>query len=100
MALLDDVKAYLNVSWEEDDDLIKGYIQRGQARLNRIAGCELDYSAEGAARSLLFDYCRYANSQALEVFEENFKSELLMLHYDTQVDMALMEAQYEDQSSE
>ena len=100
MALLDDVKSYLHVSWEEDDDLIRGYIRRGQSRLNNIAGYELDYQAEGLPRALLLDYCRYANAQALEVFEQNFASELLTLHMDTQVNAALQEMLYEDQSTD
>lgn len=91
--LLSAVKDYLHITWADDDAAITGYIQRGIARLNRIASTELDYTAEDLPRQLLFDYCRYANSQALEVFEENFRGELLDLHLKNRV------TEYENQNT-
>jgi len=81
-ALLSDVKDYLNITWQDEktDKKITGYINRGMARLQFIAGASLDFKKEDLPRSLLLDYCRYANSQALEVFETNFQSELLELN--------------------
>ena len=81
-ALLDDVKDYLNITWQDDktDKKITGYISRGMKRLQDIAGASLDFEVEDQPRSLLLDYCRYANSQALEVFETNFQAELLELN--------------------
>lgn len=81
--LLDDVKDYLHISWQDEktDKNITGYIKRGMARLKDVAGVSnLDFSEEDLPKSLLLDYCRYANSQALEMFETNFQSELLSLH--------------------
>jgi len=80
--LLIDIKDYLHITWNDEttDKNITGYINRGKARLQEIAGVSLDFTVEDTPRTLLFDYCRYANSQALEVFEKNFKSELLALH--------------------
>lgn len=81
--LLEDVKSYLNISWNDEttDKNITGMIKRGMARLKHIAGVPtLDFKEEDLQRQLLLDYCRYANSHALEVFEENFRSELLSLH--------------------
>lgn len=80
--LLDDVKSYLNITWQDDatDKKITGYINRGMKRLQDIAGASLDFTAEDLPRALLLDYCRYANSQALEVFEKNFESDLLELN--------------------
>lgn len=85
--LLIDIKAYLHVTWQDDntDKNITGYINRGKARLQDIAGVpSLDFTIEGLPRQLLFDYCRYANSQALEMFEKNFLSELLELNLSNQ----------------
>lgn len=84
--LLNDVESYLNITWKDDetDKKITGYINRGVARLQKIAGVPLDFEAEELPRTLLFDYCRYANSQALEVFEKNFGAELLELNLDNQ----------------
>jgi hypothetical protein len=81
--LLNDVKDYLCITWadEKEDKKITGFINRGMARLRTIAGAPLDFTKEDLPRSLLLDYCRYANSQALEVFEKNFESELLELNF-------------------
>lgn len=84
--LLVDIEDYLNITWKDavTDSKITGYIKRGMARLQVIAGAQLDFIVEGLPRALLFDYCRYANSQALEVFEKNFESELLELNLSNQ----------------
>lgn len=84
--LLDTVKAYLKITWQDDatDAEITGYINRGMARLQQIAGAPLDFTAEEQPRALLLDYCRYARSQALEVFGHNFESDLLELHLTAQ----------------
>ena len=85
-SLLDDVESYLNITWQDDktDNKIKGYINRGMKRLQDVAGASLDFTAEDLPRSLLLDYCRYAYSQALEVFEKNFQAELLELNLKSQ----------------
>lgn len=80
--MLDAVKAYLNITWQDTDTdgKITGYINRGMARLQKIAGASLDFTDEDQPRALLLDYCRYANAQALEMFEQNFAAELLNLN--------------------
>lgn len=80
--LLDDIKDYLSITWQDakTDARITGFINRGMRRLQDIAGATLDFVVEDLPRMLLFDYCRYANSQALEVFEKNFSAELLELN--------------------
>lgn len=75
------VKAYLHKTWELSEDeaaLLSLYIQNGRRRLEKVAGVPLDFS-EGLPQALLLDYCRYADAQALEVFEKNFSGELLSL---------------------
>lgn len=85
-ALLEAIKDYLSITWQDDktDARVKGYIDRGMKRLQNIAGASLDFTVEDLPRSLLYDYCRYANSQALEVFEKNFQAELTDLYLRTQ----------------
>ena len=39
------------------------------------------------ARSLLFDYCRYAYSNAVEMFDHNFENEILKLRQEYKVRM-------------
>jgi len=79
--LLKDVKNYLDITYvdEETDKKITGIIERGKKYLDNIAGEQQEYGAENTARQLLFDYCRYVNNGVFELFEENFKSELIML---------------------
>lgn len=79
MDLLEQIKQYLKVSWDDEDALIENYINRGKAKLNELVGAELDSETEGYARSLLFDFVRYAYNNATEYFEENFRSEILRL---------------------
>lgn len=85
--LLQIVKKYLVIDDEDKDadDLLIEYIEGGKRYLDDIAGCSLDYFSFGLPRSLLLDYCRYARSQALEVFGQNYSGELLklnMMQYD------------------
>ena len=79
--LLASVKNYLGITWEDTagDEKLSGIITRGKKYLNRIAGRELDYTAEDQPRELLFEYCRYVRSNALEQFQINFRHELLSL---------------------
>jgi hypothetical protein len=85
--LLSDIRKYLHITWvdEDTDSNLMGMISRGMARLQTIAGVPLDFTIEDDARALLFDYVRYANSQALEMWEKNFASELMSLHINSQV---------------
>lgn len=86
--LLQEVKDYLTISWEDEktDNKLRSIIKRGMARLTKIAGVpSLDFEADELPKQLLLDYCRYANSHALEVFEKNFRTELMDLHYECQI---------------
>jgi len=85
--LLSEVKSYLHITWDdpETDKNIMGFINRGIARLQDIAGATLDFSVDDLPKMLLLDYCRYANSHALEMFEKNFNAELLTLHLNSMV---------------
>lgn len=79
--LLDDVKNYLNVTWEDTntDKKLTGIIERGKRYLDTIAGEKLDYTTEDKPKELLLDYCRYVRSNALEEYQKNFLHELLSL---------------------
>ncbi len=79
--LLNAAKNYLDLTWEDADTDTKltGILERGIAYLNRIAGVEQDYTVEGDAKALLFDYARYVRSNALDEFLTNYLPELLAL---------------------
>jgi len=88
-ALLVDIKSYLHITWVDDntDKNLTDAITSSIKRLQEIAGVStIDFTVEGLARDLLKDRCRYINSQALEMFEKNFASELMALHIKSQVD--------------
>ena len=87
--LLSDVKNYLKITWNDEitDKNLTGMIKRGMAHLNHIAGVSLNFIEDDTPKSLLLDYVRYANSQALEVFDTNFQSDLVSLHYTKQAEL-------------
>lgn len=92
------IKEYIH-SPDSEDSNVERYIGSSIARLNSIAGAELDYEVYGLPRDLLFDRVRYAHSQALEVFERNFQSELLSLHVETQAPLYKEEVSDENQDT-
>ena len=77
--MLDAVKDYLKITWDDEDAALLSIIERGKAYLNDLAGVELNFNVAGPPRSLLLDYCRYVYNNASEYFEENFARELLRL---------------------
>ena len=79
MSLLNNVKDYLKITWDDEDNNLQGIISRGKNYLQDLTGTELDFEVEGQPKSLLLDYCRYAYNNALEYFEENFHKEILRL---------------------
>lgn len=89
--LLSDIKNYLDDMYNdaESDKKLKGIISRGISYLDGIAGVNLNYEIEDMHRALLFDYCRYARSNAIEDFEKNFKSSLVSLRLSKDLDTYL-----------
>lgn len=71
MALLDEVKNYLDITWTDtDSDLkLKGIIERGQNFLNKKTNSNLDHETESRAKELLLEYCRFARNGVLNEFE-------------------------------
>lgn len=85
--LLEAVKNYLDITWEDPagDEKLSGIIARGIKYVDGIAGAEMDYTVEDKPRELLFDYCRYARSNALDEFQKNYLHELLTLQLNQEV---------------
>ena len=94
--LLDDVRNYLDVTWRnaDEDSKLTGIISRGMKYLDSVAGEELDYEEEDKPRELLFDYCRYTRSNALNEFQLNYLHELTSLQIQKEV------ARYIDETSD
>jgi len=92
--LLADIKNYLDITWDDEytDKKLYGIMNRGKCYLQDIAGSfSIDFAVECNARSLLFDYCRYARSNALEMFGINFKSQLIALRLATKTALISIE---------
>lgn len=82
--LLDDVKIYLDVTWEDEatKKKITGFILDGMAYLDNKLGDAGDYVNPGYPRTLLKEYCRYARDAALDVFENNYQSMIIAMQND------------------
>ena len=80
-ALLADVKNYLNITWDDQatDDRIRSLIASATADIDDYAGEELDYLSDGLPRTLMMDHVRYARDEALDVFENNYRTQLVRL---------------------
>ena len=81
MALLDDALDYLNITW--DDPALRRKLalgmERGKRLLESYAGCPLDFYTPDTPQALLFDYLRYVRCDATEMFEQNYRHDLLRL---------------------
>ncbi|WP_018249847.1 head-tail connector protein [Orenia marismortui] len=87
MTELEEIKEYLKVTWDDENDAIQGIINRSKDWINQLMGVELDYTLDNQAKSLLFDRVRYVYNNASEIFEENYQRELLRLQLKTGVDL-------------
>lgn len=85
--LLEAVRNYLDITWVDPvgDEKLSGIIARGIKYIDGIAGSVMDYIEEGKPRELLFDYCRYVRSNALNEFQQNYMHELLTLQISCEV---------------
>jgi hypothetical protein len=92
--LLESIKNYLDITWIDvaGDEKLSGIIARGMKYIDSIAGAEMDYVIESKPRELLFDYCRYVRSNALDEFMNNYMHELLSLQISEEV-KAFVESQ-------
>ena len=76
------IKRRLKISWDdtEDGEELKEQIAGGKRYLSDIArGYEIDFAADIYAYELLYNYVRYCRSDCLELFQKNYRQELLKL---------------------
>lgn len=76
--LLEDILNDLDITFEDKatKKKIREYMQQGQARLEELKGDTINFATEKTARTLLFSFCRYGRSNAIEQFEHDFSSQL------------------------
>lgn len=79
ITLLQDVKNYLRITWDEEDEDVSKMISRALAYFKRKTGHTIDFVKDEDARQLLLDRCRYVRNHMAEEFEDNFLSEILSL---------------------
>lgn len=79
MDLLNDVKNYLRITWDDEDADIQKMISRSMAYFKSVTGADVDFVQDEQARQLLLDRCRYVRNYAAEEFETNFLSEIINL---------------------
>lgn len=86
--LLADGKNYLDITWDDDatDRKVAGLIASGMRYLEGKAGNTLDFSLPGDARTLLFEYIRYARDGAMDVFENNYRHLILAMQHERRLD--------------
>lgn len=81
MALIDDVKNHLDITWEMstgETKKLSGIIKRGEKYLSGKIG-ECDFESETQEKELLMNYCMYVRAGKLADFIENYKSEIVAL---------------------
>lgn len=77
-SLLEDILNELDMTFADEGIKKKmlDIMQRGRGRLEELKGGKIDFTKEMTARELLFSYCRYGRSNAIEQFEHDFSSQL------------------------
>lgn len=87
--LIDNIKTMLDISLESatEDNKLKLIIEDGEQYLRSFKPnlTDEDFEQPTRARKLLFNYCRYAYCNASEMFEINYKSDLLQLRQEYEV---------------
>ena len=76
--LLDDILNALDVTFEDEatKKKIRDIMQQGKARLEQLSGGTIDFAEDKVARTLLFSFCRYGRSNAIEQFEHDFSCQI------------------------
>lgn len=77
--LLEEYKNEFGITWKQDDAKLSRYLRSGKQYLSETMGASIDFEVDERAKTLLFDYVRYARSNSLEYFTNNFSTEIFTL---------------------
>lgn len=81
MTLLDEVKNYLDITWETteaENTKLSGMITRGQVAIKgKIGQCDFEHDTQ--EKTLLFMHVMYERSGALDEFWKNYRGEIMSL---------------------
>lgn len=97
--LLNDIKLHIDITWRDDatDSKVRGIIADGMIYLNKKLGENTDYTVDGLPRTMLKEYCRYARDNALDVFENNYLSQILSMQNERAVERYVAKAEQTEQ---
>ena len=92
--LFEDVKNYLNITWEDPatDANGRGWIASAATYLDKKLRGPAHYTLDGLPRTLLMEYPRYARDSALDVFENNYQSLILSAQNESVVYLSGLES--------
>jgi hypothetical protein len=78
--MLNDIKVYLNITWEDEDidKKLNSLIEQSKQAIKNLLDVDVNFDDEDI-KELLFNRVRYAYNNALEYFESNFANEILRL---------------------
>lgn len=83
--MLEELKQELDITWYEDDTKLYRWLSSGKATINKLVGATLDYENNEDYKTLLFNYCRYARSNSLEYFQNNFNNDIFQLQLEVAI---------------
>ncbi len=80
-----ELKNYLGIEYDDSDNTLSLQLSASQKYFKKLCGVELDFENNEDYKELLFERCRYANANALELFEVNYKMSLMRLRLEVAV---------------
>lgn len=75
--MLDELKRMLRIEWDTEDDYLNDVLKRSKAYVEALLGVELKDPITKRQHSLVINCARYDYNNALELFKENFKDDIL-----------------------
>lgn len=78
-SIVEAAKLNLRIDWNDDDPLIQFKVKRSFKYFEGITGADLTFADDSAETELLLERVRYDWNNALDDFENNYKSEILAL---------------------
>lgn len=80
--MLFELKNYIGIDYDDRDVTLLLHLKASKRYFKNNYGVEeKDFDEDESIKELLFERCRYADANGLEMFEPNFKSDLLNLAF-------------------
>ncbi len=81
MPTIEEVKIYLNITWEEEEtnQTLAAILPRADAMLRMYISSQIDYEENQMVKQLFLDLCRYIYNHASEQFKADYHDELFSL---------------------